>query len=94
MASQQACPSEKLDWIYSARTLSRQYFPVDLLGLDCLTTSTRKMAFAFSYQTASRATAMPCPTPMHMVASARLLALSFSSSAAVPVMRAPDMPSG
>ena len=38
--------------------------------------------------------AIPCPTPMHMVARASFFPVSFSSSAAVPVMRAPDMPSG
>ncbi len=47
-----------------------------------------------SRQTRSSATAIPCPTPMHMAASARRLPVSESSSAAVPAMRAPDMPSG
>ena len=44
--------------------------------------------------TLSSATAIPCPTPMHMVDSDRLPPLRTSSSAAVPVMRAPDMPKG
>ena len=37
---------------------------------------------------------MPCPTPTHMVARARRRPDSVSSRAAVPAMRAPDMPSG
>jgi hypothetical protein len=45
-------------------------------------------------QTRSVAIAMPWPTPMHMVESAYLPPDKDSSSAAVPVMRAPDMPSG
>ena len=45
-------------------------------------------------QARSSATAMPWPTPMHMVESERRPPPSASSSAAVPVMRAPDMPSG
>lgn len=45
-------------------------------------------------QTRSSAIATPCPTPMHMVESERLPPPIFSSSAAAPVMRAPDMPSG
>ena len=47
-----------------------------------------------SDQTLSSATAIPCPTPMHMVASARFAPRRLSSSAAVPVIRAPLMPSG
>lgn len=45
-------------------------------------------------QTLSSAMAMPWPTPMHMVESERRPPVSASSSAAVPVMRAPDMPKG
>ena len=45
-------------------------------------------------QTRSSAIAMPWPTPIHMVARARLAPRSASSSAAVPVILAPDIPSG
>ncbi len=51
-------------------------------------------ALKASLHTRSSATAMPWPTPMHMVESERRPPESASSSAAVPVMRAPDMPSG
>lgn len=44
--------------------------------------------------TRSSAMAMPCPTPMHMVESERLPWVWRNSSAAVPVILAPDMPKG
>ena len=44
--------------------------------------------------TRSSAMAMPCPTPMHMVESERLPLMWRNSSAAVPVILAPDMPKG
>ena len=43
---------------------------------------------------ASSAKAIPCPTPTHIEASARLAPLSRSSTAALPAIRAPDIPSG
>ncbi len=43
---------------------------------------------------ASRTVAMPMPPPMHIVARASCLPSRFSSAAALPVMRAPEAPSG
>lgn len=71
------------------------FFFADRSGLpQCISTRRTCPTRAAYYPAVSKAMAMPWPTPMHIVASARLPPFNFISNAAVPAIRAPDMPSG